>query len=108
MELMKIHINELVFDCIIGVHRHERTSEQRVSIDTEIEYKYTGEYLCYSEISNFIEKNIKEEKYKTIEEALIKVNKLLKLKYKNITKIFIKLTKPDAGENRIYSVSLIN
>ena len=102
---MKILIENLTFDCIIGILKFERKTPQKIVIDISFKYDYKNkkEFIDYSEISKSIEKIMKEKKFKLLEEAIIYIDKYLYKKYK-IKKLKIKISKPNILTNCIVSL----
>ncbi len=96
---MKIYINDLTFETIVGVLKIERITPQKVIIDVECEYNYNTKYLNYAEIIKLIQNRMIEQKYEILEVALIDLTRLLKENFKNITSLKIKIIKPDIIKN---------
>ena len=56
--IRKVHISDLVLDCLIGVHRHEQDGTQRVRVNLELQVPETSQplddrlanVLCYEEV----------------------------------------------------------
>ncbi|QOG12621.1 dihydroneopterin aldolase [Arcobacter sp. FWKO B] len=102
---MKIYIEDLTFDCIIGVLEHERVTPQKIIVNFECEYEfYDGIYLDYATIADDIVDIVTKGEFKLLEEAIIAINDSL-LKEYNISDIKIKITKPDILPNVKVSVS---
>ncbi len=102
---MKIYIENLNFNCIIGILDFERKNKQKVIIDISFKYTYKNRktFIDYSEISKNIEKIMKKRKFKLLEEAIIYIENFLYKNY-NIKKLNIKISKPDILTNCIVSV----
>lgn len=102
---MKILIENLTFDCIIGILNFERKTAQRVVIDLSFKYNYENkkEFIDYSEVSKSIEKIMNKKKFELLEEAIIYIEKYLNQKYK-IKKLKLKISKPDILTNCIVSL----
>ncbi len=102
---MKIYIENLNFNCIIGILDFERKNKQKVIIDISFKYTYKNRktFIDYSEISKNIEKIMKKRKFKLLEEAIIFIENFLYKNY-NIKKLNIKISKPDILTNCIVSV----
>ncbi|MCP4971471.1 MAG: dihydroneopterin aldolase [Arcobacter sp.] len=102
---MKIYIENLNFNCIIGILDFERKKKQKVIIDISFKYTYKNRktFIDYSEISKNIEKIMKKRKFKLLEEAIIFIENFLYKNY-NIKKLNIKISKPDILTNCIVSV----
>lgn len=102
---MRIHIENLRFETIIGILEHERVSPQSVIINLTIDYEYKDEFINYALVSENIESLMKEKKFLLIEEALVSLSKDLKEKFPLIKKLFLKITKPSIMPNSEVSVS---
>jgi dihydroneopterin aldolase len=102
---MKIHIEDLKFQCIIGILDFEREKEQDVIINIEIEYDFHDEFINYAEVSQLIESTMKKEKFLLIEDALQELSLLLKNKFSQINTLSLKITKPSILPNCKVSVS---
>ena len=68
---MQICIQNLTCKNIIGILPRERETLQRVIINAKITYPYDGEnFIDYAALCDFIEKDLREEKYFLLEEAI--------------------------------------
>ena len=93
---MTIHIETLEFDVIIGLLDFERDRPQRVIIDLKASYNYTTEdFIDYADMVFLIQKELKEKRYKLLEEALLGVKTLLCTTYPHIQTLRLKISKPD-------------
>lgn len=102
---MKIYIEDLTFNCIIGVLEHERTTPQKVIINFSCEYDFTnGVYLDYSTIASDIQNIMIKGEFHLLEDSIKAIIDGLKKEY-NISDILIKITKPDILPNMKVSVS---
>lgn len=104
--MLKVNINNLTFDCIIGILDFERTTPQQVIVDISFEYFYEEDgsnFIDYSIIAKMTEQIMQEQKFKLLEDAIIYLRKWLKSAYeiKNLT---IKIAKPNILDNCIVSV----
>jgi dihydroneopterin aldolase len=105
-ELLKVNINDLTFDCIIGILESERDNEQRVILDISFEYyfKEDGSNLIdYADVVTYVEQIMKEQKFKLIEDAILYLRKSLRNRYE-IVDLHIKIAKPDILDNCIVSI----
>lgn len=103
---MTIHIEELTFDCIIGILDFERLSVQKVIIDLHINYKYTDEFFInYAEVISLLENDMINNKYKLLETALIELEKKLLTAYPQIESFNLKITKPNIITNAKVALS---
>ena len=102
---MKIYIEDLKFDCIIGILDFERKKEQEVIINLSFKYNYKNldNFIDYSEISKKIERIMKKKKFELLEDAIIYIENFLYKSY-NIKKLKIKISKPNILTNCIVSL----
>jgi dihydroneopterin aldolase len=114
---MKVYIEDLTFDCIIGILDFERVTTQKVIINTSFEYKYTNNqipklelgnqseenFIDYSIVSNEIETIMCEKKFELLEDAIIFLENYLSSKYQ-IKNLKIKISKPNILKNCIVSL----
>lgn len=97
---MKILIEDLTFETIIGILDHERTSAQQVRIDCTIEYPYAnGDFINYAEVVQIIENTMKREKFELIETALDVLGIMLKQHFPLIETLSLTIRKPDILPN---------
>ena len=102
---MIISIKNLTFNCIIGILDYERVKKQKVIINLSFEYKFEKNiFIDYSEISSFVEKQMKKKKFLLIEDAISFLETKLYKLYK-INNLIIKISKPTILKNCIVSVS---
>ena len=103
---MTIHIEELTFECIIGILDFERINIQKVIIDLKINYTYTNDFFInYAEVINLIEKNMIDKKYKLLETALEKLEQKLLSTYPKIESFNLKISKPNIIDNANVALS---
>lgn len=103
---MTIHIEELTFECIIGILDFERINAQKVIVDLQIDYNYTEDYFInYAEVINLIESNMIEKQYKLLETALNRLEKELLSNYPKIDKLTLKISKPNIINNANVALS---
>ena len=91
---MKIFIEDLTFQCIIGILDFERKKEQDVIINLVITYEYVDEFINYAEVAQEIKSSMKNKKYLLIEDALRDLSQILKEKFPKINTLNLKITKP--------------
>ncbi len=97
---MTIRIETLEFETILGILDHERTTPQRICVDTEITYSYSPEnFLDYAKVSNRIVSIMTMKKFYLIEEALESLFSLLKKDFPQIETIKMSICKPDILPN---------
>ena len=103
---MKIKIENLTFNCIIGILPFEREKEQRVIINCSFKYDYKNQnFIDYSEVVSLIKKIMIKNRFELIEDALERVHKKLKSKYL-IKKLKITIKKPDILADCEVSITL--
>ena len=105
---MTIHIEDLKFQCIIGILDFERETPQDVEINLTIRYNYKDEFINYAEVVEIIKNNMIKSKYLLIEDALNGLKLILLEKFKLIEELDIKLTKPSILADCKVSVSNIS
>lgn len=91
---MTIHIEDLKFQCIIGILDFERITPQNVIIQVEIEYHFSENFINYADVVKVIKNTMLEEKFLLIEDALKKIPEILKKDFQDISTLFLKITKP--------------
>lgn len=97
---MKILIENLTFEAIIGILDFERTAPQRVVIDAIIEYSYTQErFINYAEVAQQIESTMKKEQFELVETALEYLSQILKSNFPLIQSLTLTIRKPDILPN---------
>ena len=93
---MTIHIDDLQFDVIIGLLDFERDRSQRVIIDLEASYAYSNEdFINYADMVFLIQNELKEKRYKLLEEALLGLKERLYTAYPQLKTLQLKIAKPD-------------
>ena len=93
---MTIHIEALTFDVIIGLLDFERERPQRVIIDLNASYDYSDEnFIDYAEMVLLMQKELKEKRYKLLEEALLGIKNILYSTYPQLKTLSLKIAKPD-------------
>ena len=91
---MEISIEDLKFQCIIGILDFEREKEQDVIINLVISYEYIDEFINYAEVTELIKSHMKNKKYLLIEDALGDLSQMLKENFSKINTLNLKITKP--------------
>ena len=103
---MTIYIEELTFDCIIGILDFERVTSQKVIINVEIEYNYEkNNFINYADVIDLIEQQMLEKKYELLETAVEELSQKIVSNYANITKLNLKISKPNIIKNAKVSLS---
>jgi len=97
---MKIYIEKLTFDTIIGILPFERVNEQEVIIDISFDYDYdkNNDFIDYSHVVDIVKNTMHKEKFELIEDAILYLEDTLTKKYP-IKNFFIKITKPTILED---------
>ncbi len=97
---MKILIENLTFETIIGILDFERTAPQKVQIDCTLEYSYAhNNFINYAEVAQLIEITMHTERFELIETALEKLGFILKSNFPLIKTLVLTLRKPDILPN---------
>jgi len=89
-----IHIEDLEFQCIIGILNFERVTPQDIIVNLSIDYKYEKKFINYVEIVEIIKEIMIKNEFLLIEEALNSLNLKLIKEYSSIKSMEIKITKP--------------
>ncbi len=102
---MKIHVEDLKFQCIIGILDFEREKEQDIIISLEIEYEFGDVFINYADVAAEVQNRMKQEKFLLIEDALKQLSQKLKENFPQISTLSLKITKPSILPNCRVSVS---
>ncbi|OIP53544.1 MAG: dihydroneopterin aldolase [Helicobacteraceae bacterium CG2_30_36_10] len=102
---MTIHIEDLKFQCIIGILDFERKKKQDVIVNITIEYENTNGFINYVDIVEILKTNMIENEFLLIEDALENLNLKLVKEYSAIKNINLKITKPSILPDCKVSVS---
>jgi len=102
---MRIEIEALRFETIIGLLAFERVTPQEVIINITIEYLFTNEFIDYAKVSEQTKTHIKEHEFLLIEEALLSLSQNLKENFPLIHTLYLKITKPSILPDCNVSVS---
>jgi dihydroneopterin aldolase len=103
---MRIRIESLRFDAIIGLLDFEREREQLVRIDIEADYNYKeGSFVDYAALVETVEKRVKHKRYLLLEEALLDLKIQIVTLYPEIKKLHISIAKPDILKHCTVSLS---
>jgi len=103
----KILIENLEFEAVIGILEVERKNKQKLMVNCEIEYEKKQNFIDYAEVCNLIEKTIKEEKFKLLEEAVDNIEKKLLQKYPQMKALKLKIQKPQILKNALVGVEIL-
>jgi len=102
---MIIHVENLKFQCIIGILDFERTSPQDVIINIHINYDYKKNFIDYAKVVLFIKELMIKNEFYLIEDALKEISLKLNKEFKTIKSIDLKITKPSILPDCMVSVS---
>lgn len=102
---MTIHIEDLRFECIIGILDFEREKEQDLLVNLTIDYTYENDFINYADVVAFIKIHTKKSKFLLLEEALSSLSAKLKEKFPLINTLSLKITKPSILPDAKVSVS---
>ncbi|WP_208361442.1 dihydroneopterin aldolase [Helicobacter pylori] len=96
-----VHIHNFVFETILGILEFERLKPQKISVDLDLFYTQlpSKAYLDYMEIQELIQKMMQEKQYLLIEDALKDLSHVLKTHYKEITELYLKISKLEISPN---------
>ncbi|EMJ39696.1 dihydroneopterin aldolase [Helicobacter pylori GAMchJs114i] len=96
-----VHIHNLVFETILGILEFERLKPQKISVDLDLFYTELPNktYLDYMEIQEIIQNTMREKQYLLIEDALKDLSQILKTRYKEISELFLKISKLEISPN---------
>ncbi|MGL2591205.1 FolB domain-containing protein [Helicobacter pylori] len=96
-----VHIHHLVFETILGILEFERLKPQKISVNVDLFYTELPNkaYLDYMEIQEIIQNTMREKQYLLIEDALKDLSQILKTRYKEITELFLKISKLEISPN---------
>jgi len=97
---MKILIEDLQFETILGIFPDERLVPQRVRIDCTIEYHYREDrFINYADVAAHIQETMRHMKFRLIEEALESLSSSLKKDFPLIDTLTLTIRKPDILPN---------
>jgi len=102
---MTITIEDLKFQCIIGILDFERIKPQDVIINIEIDYIYSKEFINYADVSEFLKQEMINERFLLIEDALTHLINKFKERFPLINSLTLKITKPTILSDCTVSVS---
>ncbi|EJB52875.1 FolB domain-containing protein [Helicobacter pylori] len=96
-----VHIHNLVFETILGILEFERLKPQKISVNLDLFYTELPNkaYLDYMEIQEIIQNTMREKQYLLIEDALKDLSQILKMRYKEISELFLKISKLEISPN---------
>ncbi len=96
-----VHVHNFVFETILGILEFERLKPQKISVDLDLFYTELPNktYLDYMEIQELIQKMMREKQYFLIEDALKDLSHVLKTRYKEISELYLKISKLEISPN---------
>ncbi len=96
-----VHIHNFVFETILGILEFERLKPQKISVNVDLFYTELPHktYLDYMEIQELIQKMMREKQYLLIEDALKDLSHVLKTRYKEISELYLKISKLEISPN---------
>lgn len=93
---MRIHIEALTVNVIIGLLDFEREKTQRVIVDLEASYTYTeNTFVDYADLVLLIQNELKEKRFELLEEAILGVKTIICSTYPQLDTLTLKIAKPD-------------
>ena len=105
--MFSIIIKDFSFETIIGILDFERTTPQKVIINTEINYTYENQYLDYAKVSNIIKNILQNKKFEILEDSLDYICSYLKNEYPEINTINLEILKPNILNNMIVGAKIV-
>jgi len=105
--LFSIIIKDFSFETIIGILDFERTTPQKVIINTEISYTYENQYLDYAKVSHIIKNILQNKKFEILEDSLDYICSYLKNEYPEINTINLEILKPNILDDLIVGAKII-
>ncbi|WQZ90225.1 FolB domain-containing protein [Helicobacter pylori] len=96
-----VHIHNFVFEAILGILEFERLKPQKICVNLDLFYTQlpSKAYLDYMEIQEIIQNTMREKQYLLIEDALKDLSQILKTRYKEISELFLKISKLEISPN---------
>jgi len=104
---LKIEIEDLTFNTIIGLLDFERKIKQKVIVNLTATYNYKdGNFIDYVKICDIIKETTKKGEFELLEDALLANKKAILKEFSNIETISIKITKPDILKDAKVSLTI--
>ncbi len=92
---MRIYIEDLTFDAVLGILPRERTTPQKVVVNVELDYEYKQDsFINYAILAHLIEDDIINSQYQLIEDALLSLHVEIKTRFTQTSSIKLKISKP--------------
>ena len=89
--MIKIHLKNLRFKCIIGLLECERIKKQKIKINLSLK---ADEFIDYAELAELLKAQMKKQKFYKIEDGLIFFKDFLKQKYPSLKLLKLQILKP--------------
>ena len=102
---MTIHIEDLKFQCIIGILDFERITPQDIIINFTCNYNYENEFINYATVVDLIKKTMIKNKFELIEQAILSLKKEIIEEFTLIDSFTLKVSKPSILADCSVSVS---
>ncbi len=105
--LGKLHIEKYETFAILGILEYERTNEQKIIIDIEVECDFSKvkesnhsvtNGLDYTKLINFVEEHLIQEKFRLLENCVLSIGQLILKQWDSIHSLHLSISKPDAIE----------
>lgn len=103
---MTLLLENLSFKTIIGILPDERIYEQMISINGEFSYEYSGEYLNYVDIVEFLKTEFQNNQYRLLEEALEDLKAKIQASFPAITHYTLSVKKPEILSDCVVGVKI--
>jgi len=101
---MTIYIEDLKFQCIIGILDFERQTPQDVIVNLSINYNYESQFINYADVVELIKSHMMQQKFLLIEDALNNLIQTITNEFSLIENLTLKITKPSILPNCNVSV----
>ena len=102
---MTIHIEDLKFQCIIGILDFERTTPQDVIINFTCQYEYEKEFINYVDLVNLMKNSMINNQFKLLEDAILSLKSEIIKEFPLINTYTLKLSKPSILSDCTVSLS---
>jgi dihydroneopterin aldolase len=102
---MTIHVEDLKFQCIIGILDFERVKPQNVIVNLIIDYNNENGFINYADIVQITKEILINSEFLLIEDALDSLNLKLVKEFSSIKSLDLKITKPSILKGCKVSVS---
>ncbi len=105
--LYKLDLQNLEFECIIGILDFERLKKQKVLIEGTFLYENKDNFLDYSLLKEYIKKLMIEKQFLLLEDALDFFENSLYIEFTQLHSFTLNITKPDIMRDCKVSLSKI-